>query len=131
MIEEGLRTLMVNDAGVSAKVGTRVYGVKLPQKPTLPAIVFFRVTEDPVYDTSGMTGLSSGRFQVDCWDKNLKGSRDLKEAVRKLLSGFKGTANGETIDGSFLESAGDLYDPDLDAHRASIDFLVWYKETTT
>ncbi len=132
MIEEGLIALLLADTnGVAALVGTRVYGVKLPQNPTLPAVVCARVSESPEYATEGMIGLSSGRFQIDCWADGLAGSRNLKEAVRKLLSGYKGTIGSETIRASFLETSTDLYDSELDAHRVSMDFLIWHVEPTS
>ena len=131
MIEEGIIALLLADTDVAALVSTRVYGVKLPQDPTLPAVVMARISESPEYATGGMVGLSAGRFQIDCWAAGLAGSRNLKEAVRKLLSGYKGTIGAEAIRGSFQETSTDLYDSELDAHRVSMDFLIWHVEPTS
>lgn len=130
MIEEGLLTFVKADATVGGLISDRMYGVKLPQQPTLPAIVFFRVSGERIFDTDGETGLADGRFQFDCWDDNLRGARELAEAVRKRLSGYSGAAGGETVQGAFLENDQDLYDSELDAHRVMMDYLVWYNETT-
>ncbi len=131
MIEEGLIALLLADTDVATLVSTRVYGVKLPQDPVLPAVICTRISESPEYATEGMIGLSSGRFQIDCWADGLADSRNLKEAVRILLSGYSGTIGSETIRASFQETSTDLYDSELDAHRVSMDFLIWHVEPTS
>ena len=128
MIEEGLRTLLLADSAISALIGTRMHGVILPQKPTMPAIVMTDITAKDEYDTEGATDLSWGRFQFDSWAETLAGARTLGKAVKNKLSGFSGTAGSETISGAFINNKQDLYDPETKNHRMSMDFIIWYKE---
>ena len=131
MIEEGLVTFLLADTAIAARISNRMHAVKLPQKPVLPALVYTRISSNRGYHSEGQDSLASPRFQLDCWDPDVKGSRELAADVRKRLSGHKGAAGSETIQGAFLADDNDLYDFELDAHRVQMDFIVWHDEALT
>jgi len=131
MIEEGLVTFILADTTIAGKIVDRLYGKILPQKPTFPAMVYARISGERMFATEGETGLADGRFQIDCYASGLKDARELAAAVRKRLSGYKGAAGSEKINGSFLENDQDLYESAIKAHRVQMDFSVWYNEATS
>jgi hypothetical protein len=91
MIEEALRSIIIADEDVTALIGDRCYGVKMPQSPTLPLAVMTRVSSDPGYHLSAQTNISMARIQIDSWGASLSEARDLAEAVRLAISAYRGT----------------------------------------
>lgn len=131
-INAGLRAFLGADSAISAIIGampnTRVYPVRLPQNPTLPAITYFRVSGQRVHASSGALGLSGPRMQIDCWATKYEDAHALAELVRKRIDGYRGPMGSETVQGVFFESERDLYEPEPDQHRVSRDYFVWFSE---
>jgi len=128
MIEQGIRTLLINDATVGGMIGVRAYADFMVQDPTLPAIVIAKISGNDRYSTGGSTGPATGRWQIDCYGSTVAEARELSAAVKNVLSGYKGAAGDETIQGSFLETEQDLFDFELKTYRRTMDFIVNYKE---
>ena len=66
-LEEGLRTYTLAGVAVAGLVGTRMHARVLPQSPTLPAIVYQRISTRRLHDMAGPDGLPQARMQVTCW----------------------------------------------------------------
>jgi len=130
MIEQGIRTLLVSDSTVGGMVDQRVYSNKLPQNPTLPAIVITTVDGEDRYTMEGAAGGPSfGRFQVDSYGTTVAESRALGKAVKALLSGYRGDAGDEVIQGSFVNIDTDMHDWELETWRRLQDYTINYKES--
>lgn len=132
MIEQGLKTLLLLDPTVSNMISGRSYGVILPQDPTWPAIVMTTITGTDSISTNGAVDPAEGRFQINCWSTSLSEVRTLSKAIRAVLSGYKGAAGDELIQGSFLnDSGGETYDQEIKAYKRQLDFNVFYSEVLT
>jgi len=129
-IAAGLRTYLIAGATVATLVGTRVYPSKLPQKPTLPAISYQRISGDRVHSTDGASGLARIQFQIDVWGSTYGSVDALFEAVRKRLDGYRGAVGAIVTQGIFLERERDMYDDEAELYRRSADFTVWTEEST-
>jgi hypothetical protein len=129
MIEQGIRTLLISDPTVAALIGVRAYSNFMIQNPTLPAIVITKISGEDRYSTTGSTGPSTGRWQIDCYGNTVAEARELSDAIKNVLSGYKGAAGDETIQGSFLENEIGSYDFELKTYRRKMDFIVNYKES--
>jgi len=127
MIEAGLVTLMEATTAITDVTAERIYGVQLPQKPTVPAIVITNITGEDEYSATGALDLIPVRFQIDCYAATLDASIALGNIVNALLSGFKGAAGAETIQGSFLKNRKDLYDSETENHRRLLEYDMKYK----
>ena len=132
-IEEGLVYHLAHAAGVTALVGTRVYGNRIPPKATLPCVVVTRISTTRVltHDTSGGAGTASPRFQVDAWgdlDATVKGITD---AVRGALNGYKGTmGSGSTVNvqAAWVDEEHPEYNPETNLWRSQSDYIIWHEE---
>lgn len=93
-IEEALRAHLVADAGVAAIAAQRVYQLTLPQRPTLPAVVFQRIATPRINDMDGPTGLAHPTFQINCHASSMAQASNLADAVRRALDGFAGIMGG-------------------------------------
>lgn len=132
-INAGLRSFLGADAAINAIIGampnTRVYPVRLPQNPTLPAITYFKVSGRRVHSSNGALGLSGPRFQIDCWASKYEDAHALAELVRKRIDGYSGVMGSETVQGVFFESERDLYEPEPDQYRVSRDYFIFFEES--
>jgi hypothetical protein len=126
MVADGdLRAMILADPAVKALVVDRVHPVILPQPVDLPAVVLNVVSVVPVMSHAGPSGLMKVRVQVDCYGKTYLDAAKVAQALRTLLSGFRGFARGSNVPAVFLEAERDLYDSDLVLYRRSQDFIVW------
>lgn len=132
MIESALRTHILGDTDITNLVGQRMYPVKLPQDPTMPAISYFRVSGIRHKSYGGPSGLAGPRIQIDAWagePSGYKTAKELADLIRKRLDGFSGLLGTDRIWGAFLENDTDMYEDETKLHRVSQDYFVWYKET--
>lgn len=123
-LESGVTSLL-KGAGTSA--GTRVYPERLPQQPTLPAIVFDIIDGVPQYHRDD-DDLDRVRVQLGLWAETATARTTLTEEVRTATSGVRGTYGGEV----FAEILWDNiqngeYDPELNLYQRLVDLIVWHR----
>lgn len=66
-IEEAVRDRLLSLAGVTALVSTRIYLLKLPQRPTYPAVRIQSVGDVETYHLRGKDRMCWTRLQVDAF----------------------------------------------------------------
>lgn len=129
MIDTAIYTVLSGDSGVSNLVGTRIYPLYAPQEPTLPYLVFRRVSiVNRDLTQSGVSGLARSRFQIDSYADDPLEAKQLAAAVRSALHGYSGTVGSEEILKSESVNEIDGFDLDLGA-VVSLDFIISYTET--
>jgi hypothetical protein len=128
MIESELRTYLLAQSGIAALIGTRVYPMKLPQSPTLPAITYQRVSGSRVQSLTGPSGMAHPRIQVDCWAASYDGAKALAAEVQDDLDGYRGTMGTTRVGGVIVYGDRDWYEPDVDIYRVTIDITIWHDE---
>lgn len=131
LIEQALATHLANDSGISAIVGTRIYAGLRPQKSPLPSIVYSRVSGVRIESLQGSSGLARPRFQIDCCGKSYPAVKNLAEAIRLSLEGFRGTmGGGGGVVVQCVRYLGDIdfYSDDEEIFRVALDFEIWHNE---
>lgn len=133
MIEDNLRTYILADSNISNLVAARIYPLKLPQRPTVPAVTYQRISGERMHSMSGATGLAGPRIQFDCWDTTYLSSKNLADLLRKRIDGFAGTVDSEVIEGIFMDTEREFFEDGdlLKLYRISMDFFVFYTELTS
>jgi len=104
---QALRTLLINDAQLSAMVGARVYPLERPQGAALPAVVIWQAAGDRSIAHKGPTGLADTTVQIDCYSEGGTLSpyaecKTIAAHVTRVLNGFRGTVDGVPLRGVFL-----------------------------
>lgn len=127
-IEEALRTYTLADAGVTALVGTRMYPRKLPQTPTLPALVYQRIDTRRGHDMAGADALPRPRMQVTCWATTPAGAYALAAAVRVRLDGYRGTMGTVAVGSCLCVGERDLEDSDANRSAVAQDYMIQFLE---
>jgi len=136
-IEKALVKLLITDADVNAKVGSKIYPVFVPKGQSLPAITYQEVSgfRDAVMD--GASGLVQARYQINCWTKTYGAARELANLVRIALSpqndDYPKTVEGTEIQAIMLLNENDVPtihsdNEELSGHGKMLDFDVWFKE---
>lgn len=142
-LDEGLRNFLLGDMAIAALVvdlgqaepinQRRVYPIRLPQKPMLPAITFQQITDYRTGHLRGTAGTARPRYQIDTYDRMPKGAKTLAGLVRQRMDGFKGVfsdgaspATTIPVQGIYFETAIDLFDEDIlgGSSRNSADYFV-------
>lgn len=134
LIESAIYSLLKNDGTINGLVGTKIYPNLVPQSIAMPAITYQEISSPREYTASGATGTTEARFQINCWDDNYSGAKEVAEAVRKKLSGYKGTVGILKIQSCFLVDEDDMpqASPETDVlkrYGKRLDFILMYDES--
>ena len=127
-IGANLRTFLLADSGIAAAVESRVYPIRLPQAPGMPAVTYFKVSGLRHYGTAGPEGLSRPRIQIDCWARTYAAALSVAELVRQRLEGYSGAMGSATIQGVFFENEQEFFEAEPELYRVSRDYMVFFEE---
>ena len=96
---------------------SRVYPLVMPEKGTIPAIVYIRIASTPENTLNGGATIDQIRFQVDTYANTYAEAKSLSASVRTAMesASFKGT----------LQTDQDLFEPDVKLYRVTQDYYVW------
>ena len=126
--EAELRTYTLAGAAVVALAGTRMHARKLPQTPTLPAIVYQRIDTRRLHEMDGPDGLPRPRMQVTSWATTPAAAYDLAAAVRERLDGYEGTWGTLAISSCLCVGERDVEDPDAGRNGVAQDYMIQFVE---
>ena len=145
MIQEGIYTLLSNDAGVSGLVGTRIYPNVAPQRKKgeaalMPYVVYDVIGTDPVETLAGTSAaLSRATFRFTAWSRSYDTANNVVEKIRLALQqppdDLDGLTGSETIGGVNYIDKGDRYLPPGTAgdehgrHGVEVEYAIWYAES--
>jgi hypothetical protein len=121
-LESDLVAALEADTALRALVGRRIYPLRLPQKPTLPAVVYRRIDTPTDYSHDG-PGPSQPRFQFDCWAETLAAGIAVAAALRTALA----TLNSVGTRNVMISDELDLSEPDTGYYRREVDALIWHQ----
>lgn len=129
-IGEVIVTKLTGHAGLSALIGARVYPSQLPQRPTLPAVTYFRVSTQHVQhrDDGGYAALRRPRYQLDCWAETQAQARAVAEELHNCFATFP-QASSPRVDVALAANDFDDYEPDPARWRVIVDAFIWYAES--
>src|SRR5262245_22104185 len=120
-----LRAFIIADPVVQSLIGTRMYPVTLPQKPTLPAVSYQVVgtTRSPVMQHDDEMPMT--RVQINCWSLSAATADAVDEAIRQLFHDYQrqeiGGSPGVLVAGVFVDGYLTDFEPDTLLYRVSRD----------
>lgn len=127
-IKDALFTQLSGYAGLSALVGSRIYPMKLPQNPTLPAVSYFTVFTEREYGHGGAMGQATPLIQIDAWADDYDEAKSVATQVRLAMNRFIGTVASVVVHASTCVSERDLYEDDTGNHHVALEFEVVHQE---
>ncbi len=123
-----LYTYLQTIAGLTNLVSTRMYPVRLPQKPTMPALVIQKIARVREYSHSGDSNLANPTYQFDCFAVTHEGAVALQVQVEAALSAFSGTMGSETVYSAFIANVLDNFETETALYRQIVDVEFQHKD---
>lgn len=127
-IDKALFSRLSANATLSALVGARIYPLRLPQNPDLPAVTYQQISGVRESALSEDVGLAHGTFQFDTWALEWTDAREVADAVLGALKRADFTAADVPVLDAILESERALYEEEARVYRVSLDLVVWWRE---
>lgn len=128
--EKAVAALLNADVGVSALVGTKIYGAAAPDETPAPLLVYRKVSADRAEQLSPEpVQLVEAQIEVLCVASTYPELKALGEAVRLALVGRAGTVAG--VDLQYIrvqEEGADDYEPQLREFAQPWTFAVQHTE---
>lgn len=129
-IEVDMVTYIKTLTAVTDIIGTgssaRIYYQKLPNDPTLPAIVYNRISSPRSRTHDGDSNLSKPRIQYSIWAETDTGVMALADAFENEFKSFSGTAGSSKVYATIVENRLSLIDPDSKYYHIPIDLMIQY-----
>lgn len=126
---------LLNDAGVAAVVGARVYPTEIPPAtsatPNVLPLLTYRLLDDPPMRTHDKKDTRRARLQIDGWGGSYKSSHAAADAVYAALHGYKGAMGSEGlhVGASFLKEKRDNDNTEsVELFNVEMVFEIHYKE---
>jgi hypothetical protein len=120
-IEEHLLAFLAGKPTVVAAIPIdRFYPLALPQPVTLPAAAYQLIDRPTDYHGAGESNPKFSRLQIRfCADRPIQ-ARAAAEAVRLVLSGFRGDLAGQEVQGIFCDNVTDQHESPAGADQLEI-----------
>jgi len=142
-IKQAVYKVLSTNSGITALASGGVFGGKLPQRITAPAIVFrLEDTEDmPILNSPGVSNLTKSTFRFGCVARgDGNGAYDiaseLDAALRACLQGLSGTISDDLspestigIAGAWRIHASDFYDDPTETYWVRSDWEIHHALT--
>ena len=112
---------LVNNEGVHALVGEKVYPLVIPQGTVLPCITYQRLRSYPANTLSGASGLERVDLEIDVWANKYGEAKEVAKAVRAAMP-----ASGPW--GAHLRYDTDEYEYTGPYYRVLMRYNVWFLE---
>lgn len=129
-IGEAIYSRLNGDATVSGLVGTRIYPYTPEDPPARPYITYHLISMLPRPHAMGSDpALVMDRYQVDLWAETYSQLITLDDAVMAVLSRWRGTEAGVTVQDSLHVNRRDFFESETRYFRRSNDFEISWEET--
>lgn len=130
-IKIALATKLKSISALTALVSTRIYSVKLPQKFTLPAVVFRMTSSQTERVLSGNSGKARTTFEISYYDTTDTAAEAGGEIIRKALDGFRGTVSSVQIQSTIMMDRRDEFDYDIESYQRIMEFKIGHIEAVS
>lgn len=132
MIVDGLRSVLVANAGINALVAGRVWSKRAPQRATLPFVLLHRQAEDHNLTLTDTGGLVFADFEIDCKAATPAGATALADLVLALLDDYVGAMGSNTCEAVLLDDVDDDYEEpqdkdDVGRHVTTLTLQIQYR----
>jgi hypothetical protein len=125
-IEQAIHSKLSGTVAIAAVVGTRIYQLKMPDNPTLPAITFEVSVGEQIESRDGYSDLSNPIVSIHCWGTTPAAVNALAILVRDAIIGQSWTYSGVTVSNVLEWSTASLYDSDTEIYHIACSCRVWY-----
>lgn len=90
--------ILSNDAYLSARVGSKIFPVQVPEDTDFPAIVYSYPSLTPTNVKTGTSPLDVADVRIFLYFGRYSTGREVADRVRQLLDGLEGTHSDVEVD---------------------------------
>ena len=127
MLEQGLTTLLTQNAGLQALIGTCLYPVMVPEQTTYPCLSYQTVSAASEYALPGSSERWK-RLQFDAWAQSYADCKNVVAALDAALDGFTGALpDGTVVFGAFRGVELDLSEQYSRTFRTLVEYTFHYQ----
>ena len=120
-------TILTEDAGVSAVVGTRVYPQVAAQGAAFPFVVYVLQDNSPSDTKSGVSTLDEVRYDIVAAAETYTELSSLTERIRLALDRYSGTVSGIVVDSIQFTELDVDNDPATETFVSSSEYILRIK----
>ena len=132
MLEAGIVSLVMADAGVLAITTTGGFLVNLPKDEALPSWTHQTISDAGPYALRGEHGFTTRRLEINCFGNRRADAVSLAAAIDAVLSGYKGTlpdADSTVVYGCFRSDRMDApFDEAARTYRRMLEYEIQYAD---
>ena len=124
---KAIYTILTEDAGVSAVVGTRVYPQVAAQGAAFPFVVYVLQDNTPSDTKSGVSTLDEIRYDIVAAAETYTALSSLTERIRLALDRYSGTVSGIVVDSIQFTELDVDNDPATETFVSSSEYILRIK----
>ena len=121
---KAIYTILTEDAGVSAVVGTRVYPQVAAQGAAFPFVVYVLQDNTPSDTKSGVSTLDEIRYDIVAAAETYSALSSLTERIRLALDRYTGTVSGIVVDSIQFTELDVDNDPATETFVSSSEYIL-------
>lgn len=123
-----LYTIITGNAGVLTAMSTRLYPVNIPQKTTLPAAAYQRISGPRTLAHDGPTGLALARFQITVEASSYSSAESTAAAIVTAVDGYAATVGSVKVQEIQVENELDGWALGPERYTKRLDVVMLYVE---
>lgn len=124
---KAIYTILTENAGVSAVVGTRVYPQVAAQGAAFPFVVYVLQDNTPSDTKSGVSTLDEIRYDIVAAAETYTALSSLTERIRLALDRYSGTVSGIVVDSIQFTELDVDNDPATETFVSSSEYILRIK----
>lgn len=129
-VKEAIYSILTQDAGVSALVGTKVYPSVAPSSALEPFIVYSVISNAPIHTMDGGNS-TKYRIQLSCFSFDSKTNTSVVSSIRNAMGVKRFHGAGYemvTVEDSTIESEQPPQDgSEQYVFQTNVDYMVWFR----
>jgi hypothetical protein len=127
MIIDDLHSLLAGASAVTA-ITPRVFRAQIPQQSRVPAVVIQRINSERGETFSEVMSQVDTTVQIDCYGGTMLEATQLADAVKSVLNGHSGSADGGYIHHARIDTELDFIEPSTKLRRVTQRYTVYHNE---
>jgi len=127
MIGKAIYSLLSNNAGVAALLGTKIYPERTPTTISQPFCIY-SIYETPTNTKDGVSTLDHIDIFISHFAASFENGENINAAIRTVLDRFTGTVEGNNIDTIWFIDKDNQYDDDAELYQFDSQYKLRLKK---
>ena len=103
MIEENMKSWLLADTAIAAKLGARIFPQFIPENSTLPAVAYAMISDQALLAMKGPVKTRTPRIQLTIVARSQKESSEISELLKNRINIWEYTYSDMRVESCFAE----------------------------